>query len=197
MASSTGAPTGWRITCARSASVPRSWWGCASSARPRCWSGCSASSRPVAPICRSIPEYPAERLAFMLTDAGAPVLVTQSALLDGCPAWRPSCGSMPTRPHRAQPTTAPAPALDPHNTAYVIYTSGSTGDRKALLAPWRLRQSAWAYRIDRFGGRTDALLHCLAELRRRDLGDCDCRWRRARASCCRPRNAAAIALARL
>ena len=32
---STGAPTGWRITCAASASVPRWWWGCAWSARPR------------------------------------------------------------------------------------------------------------------------------------------------------------------
>ena len=32
------------------------------------------------------PDYPRERLAFMLADAGAPVLVTQSALLDGLPA---------------------------------------------------------------------------------------------------------------
>ena len=49
------APTSWRIICARSASAPRWWWGCASSARWRCWSGCSASSRPAAPICRSTP----------------------------------------------------------------------------------------------------------------------------------------------
>ena len=32
------------------------------------------------------PAYPQERLAFMLEDAGAPVLVTQSALLDRLPA---------------------------------------------------------------------------------------------------------------
>ena len=31
------------------------------------------------------PGYPRERLAFMLRDAGAPVLVTQSGLLSGCP----------------------------------------------------------------------------------------------------------------
>ena len=54
-ASSMHAPISWRIICARSASVPRSWWGCASSARPRCSSGSWASSRPAAPICRSIP----------------------------------------------------------------------------------------------------------------------------------------------
>ena len=47
------------------------------------------------------PNYPRERLAFMLADAGAPVLVTQQALLDRLPrdgrapaaTW---CGSMPT-----------------------------------------------------------------------------------------------------
>ncbi len=32
-----------------------------------------------------------------------------------------------------QPTTAPAVALDPHNTAYVIYTSGSTGAPKGVV----------------------------------------------------------------
>ena len=43
------------------------------------------------------PSYPHERLAFMLADAGAPVLVTQSALVDGLPGMAPaSCGSMPT-----------------------------------------------------------------------------------------------------
>ena len=54
------------------------------------------------------PGYPRERLAFMLADAGAPVLVTQSALLDRLPEaargarW---CGSTPTGPRsRASPT---------------------------------------------------------------------------------------------
>src|SRR2546421_9194690 len=34
------------------------------------------------------PSYPAERLGFMLADAGARVLVTQAALLDRFPAHR-------------------------------------------------------------------------------------------------------------
>ena len=107
-ASSRRAPTGWRITCAGSGSGPRWWSGCASSARPRWWSGCSASSRPAAPICRSIPTTRRERLAFMLADAGAPVLVTQAALLDRLPAHdaQRSCGSMPTgRAIAQQPAT--------------------------------------------------------------------------------------------
>ena len=45
------------------------------------------------------PGYPTERLAFMLQDAGAPVLVTISArrpaAARGAPAW---CGSMPMQP---------------------------------------------------------------------------------------------------
>ena len=61
-ARSTPMPTAWRIICAASASGRRPWWGSASSARRRCWSGCSASSRPAAPICRSTPVYPRERL---------------------------------------------------------------------------------------------------------------------------------------
>ena len=47
------------------------------------------------------PNYPRERLAFMLADAGCPVLVTQSALLDRLPddarQTGRSCGSTPTR----------------------------------------------------------------------------------------------------
>ena len=92
------------------------------------------------------PGYPAERLAFMLEDAGAPVLVTQSALRDRLPAHgaRIVCldADWPASP--AQPATAPPSRLDPHNTAYVIYTSGSTGTPKGVVRqPRRHPQSCW------------------------------------------------------
>ena len=59
------------------------------------------------------PSYPRERLAFMLEDAGAPVLVTQSALLDRLPAHGARIVRLDADwpRHRAQPTTAPAVAL--------------------------------------------------------------------------------------
>ncbi len=80
------------------------------------------------------PDYPHERLAFMLTDAAAPVLVTQSALLDRLPAHGTRIvrldADWPTIAQNS--TTAPTVALDPHNTAYVIYTSGSTGTPKGV-----------------------------------------------------------------
>ena len=71
----------------------------------------------------------------MLSDAGAPVLVTQQALLERLPVARPprvrldADGPLIAR----QPATAPAVTLDPRNPAYVIYTSGSTGTPKAVV----------------------------------------------------------------
>ena len=89
------------------------------------------------------PNYPRERLAFMLADAGAPVLVTQQALLDRLPVPAQGSAAQPGAtivrldadwPLIArQPATAPAVPLDPRNPAYVIYTSGSTGTPKAVV----------------------------------------------------------------
>ena len=82
------------------------------------------------------PSYPRERLAFMLEDAGAPVLVTQAALLDRLPAHAARIVRLDADwPAIAKnPTTAPANRLLPSNTAYVIYTSGSTGTPKGVCA---------------------------------------------------------------
>ena len=81
------------------------------------------------------PSYPRERLAFMLEDAGAPVLVTQAALLDRLPAHAARIVRLDADwPAIAKnPTTAPANRLLPSNAAYVIYTSGSTGTPKGVV----------------------------------------------------------------
>ena len=82
------------------------------------------------------PGYPAERLAFMLKDAGAPVLLTQSALLDKLPI---AASTTIVRLDAAwpevarQPATAPQLELHPQHPAYVIYTSGSTGTPKGVV----------------------------------------------------------------
>ena len=68
-------------------------------------------SRPAAPTCRSTRTTRAERLAFMLADAAAPVLVTHGgAAHPPCRPTRPaSSTSTPTRPGIApQPADAPA-----------------------------------------------------------------------------------------
>ena len=90
------------------------------------------------------PNYPRERLAFMLADAGAPVLVTQQALLDRLPVPRPGDAASDATvtvvrldadwPAIARkPATAPQLTLDPRHPAYVIYTSGSTGTPKGVV----------------------------------------------------------------
>src|ERR1700687_3021703 len=80
------------------------------------------------------PDYPAERLAFMLADAGAPILLTHSVLADRLQQHRAHVVRLDADGPAiaAQPTSAPAVALDPQNTAYVIYTSGSTGTPKGV-----------------------------------------------------------------
>ena len=65
------------------------------------------------------PSYPEERLAFMLEDAGARVVITPEVLaLDGIVEDVSS--------------DAPAGGASPRNLAYILYTSGSTGRPKAV-----------------------------------------------------------------
>ena len=84
------------------------------------------------------PDYPPARLAFMLEDAGAEVLVTQDALLERLSAATAERVPVIVRLDAdapaiaAAPQSPPAVALDPGNLAYVIYTSGSTGTPKGV-----------------------------------------------------------------
>ncbi len=77
------------------------------------------------------PAYPAERLAFLIRDSGAAVLVTTSALAPEAPAGA-------ARTIRLDGPEAPLPSplsmqrALPANLAYLIYTSGSTGRPKAV-----------------------------------------------------------------
>ncbi|KUN96932.1 non-ribosomal peptide synthetase [Streptomyces caeruleatus] len=85
------------------------------------------------------PQYPADRLSFMLSDARPTLLVTTEASAAGLPAH-----DAPRLVLDAEDTTAalaecpdsdPHPELTPDNTAYVIYTSGSTGRPKGVAVP--------------------------------------------------------------
>ena len=80
------------------------------------------------------PDYPPERLAFMLADAGAPVLLTRAALRAHLPAHDAHvvCLDADWPAIAQQPATAPATNLAPQHPAYVIYTSGSTGTPKGV-----------------------------------------------------------------
>ncbi|MCX5339289.1 non-ribosomal peptide synthetase [Streptomyces atratus] len=64
------------------------------------------------------PDYPADRIAYMLTDA-EPVAVLDDGWADGVD-------------QEAVPDTDPGVPIHPAHTAYVIYTSGSTGRPKGV-----------------------------------------------------------------
>ncbi|MET9300169.1 amino acid adenylation domain-containing protein [Micromonospora aurantiaca] len=79
------------------------------------------------------PEYPADRLAFMVGDADAPVVLVQSHLRDVLPDTGATVLELDDATVWAgQPETDPTPAAGPENLAYVIYTSGSTGRPKGV-----------------------------------------------------------------
>lgn len=92
------------------------------------------------------PDYPADRIAYMLDDAAPAVVLTVAAVAD----------RLPTPPDGAAPLVLDAPdtladlgdrsgadptdadrnrPLTPQDAAYVIYTSGSTGRPKGVVVP--------------------------------------------------------------
>nr|QEO74556.1 AMP-dependent synthetase and ligase [uncultured bacterium] len=80
------------------------------------------------------PAYPADRLAFMLKDSGAFLLVTERRLLGALPAAAavPVCMDDEESEAVGHDEVAAAPT-GPENLAYVIYTSGSTGRPKGVM----------------------------------------------------------------
>ncbi|HEX3528265.1 MAG TPA: amino acid adenylation domain-containing protein, partial [Thermoanaerobaculia bacterium] len=85
------------------------------------------------------PDYPRERLAFMLNDARPRVLLTQDRLMELVPeqAAQVFCLTPEGRELAGFPDHPPAVPLSPDNLSYVIYTSGSTGIPKGAMVHHR------------------------------------------------------------
>ena len=110
------------------------------------------------------PEYPAERLAFMVADSGIPVLLTQRALTERFterPAdvvcidadWQDISESSPANPECN---------VSEENLAYLIYTSGSTGRPKAVGVEHRQVVNTLLAAQQRFGLKAEDEGVCLA-----------------------------------
>jgi amino acid adenylation domain-containing protein len=78
------------------------------------------------------PGYPPERLAFMLEDSQAPVLVTTPALAQRLPAGNWDAVNIGASAIQKYPADAPPVEITAADLAYVIYTSGSTGKPKGV-----------------------------------------------------------------
>ena len=81
------------------------------------------------------PAYPKERLAFMLKDAQAPVLLTQERLVARLAEHdaKVICLDSGWETIARESGENPGSSTLPENLAYVIYTSGSTGQPKGVL----------------------------------------------------------------
>ncbi|NBC43821.1 amino acid adenylation domain-containing protein, partial [Corallococcus exiguus] len=79
------------------------------------------------------PNYPAERLAYMLEDSGARLLLTQASLAGtlGADGVRPVLVDAPEALGEAS-EHGPGDGAGPEHLAYVLYTSGSTGRPKGV-----------------------------------------------------------------
>ncbi|WP_333288377.1 amino acid adenylation domain-containing protein [Microcoleus sp. MON1_C5] len=100
------------------------------------------------------PAYPQERIAYMLENAGVPVVLTQASLLPplleyGIPAI---CLDRGWKSIAQRSQDNPTTAVLPDHLAYVIYTSGSTGKPKGVamshrplvnLIDWQLQNFAF------------------------------------------------------
>lgn len=87
------------------------------------------------------PNYPVERISFMLNDAAVALVLTQSHLLERLPdELRTAYGALAMdtewekiQQHGDNPSGNISPVANPQNLAYVIYTSGSTGKPKGVM----------------------------------------------------------------
>ena len=108
------------------------------------------------------PAYPDERLAFMLRDSGAPLLLTRRGLLERLPVESVQSALCMDEPLAPLPEDASGISLDlrkspgSQSLAYIIYTSGSTGKPKGVAMPHRtlVNLISWQHRELGSGGTT-------------------------------------------
>ena len=84
------------------------------------------------------PEYPEERLRYMIEDARVKVIFAQEELTERLIGLAPNGTTIVTVRDAAEFTAAePEESSSPHDLAYIIYTSGSTGKPKGVMIEHR------------------------------------------------------------
>ncbi len=84
------------------------------------------------------PDFPAERLAYMIEDTEPLVVLTQTKFRPSLPK-QIAMVDLEAEPERigAESGEVPQPLAGPQNAAYIIYTSGSTGRPKGVVIEHR------------------------------------------------------------
>jgi amino acid adenylation domain-containing protein len=81
------------------------------------------------------PNYPTDRLSYMLNDSRAAILLTQQDVLNHLPltSARTVCLDHEWERIRGEAESEPRSWVEAENLAYLIYTSGSTGNPKGVM----------------------------------------------------------------
>ena len=81
------------------------------------------------------PDFPEQRLDFILNETDAPLVLTQQHLREKLPQFAGTalCLDSEWSAVADYPSASPVSATTPDNLAYVIYTSGSTGKPKGVM----------------------------------------------------------------
>ena len=84
------------------------------------------------------PAYPRDRIALMITDSEASILLTHSKLKNELPVNQATVVCIDQEIHQPETNTQNIKTeVSPDNLAYVIYTSGSTGTPKGVMVEHR------------------------------------------------------------
>jgi len=103
------------------------------------------------------PDYPMDRLASMIEDAGCAVVLTQARHASLVPGSREVVLLDAESSDSAGRACRPTRRCSPEATAYVLFTSGSTGRPKGTAVPHRAIANHMRWMVDTFGlDSTDA-----------------------------------------
>ncbi|HEY0100379.1 MAG TPA: AMP-binding protein, partial [Pyrinomonadaceae bacterium] len=98
------------------------------------------------------PEYPKQRLSFMIKDARLPVVLSQTWLIEKLPRRQAQIISLDAAQETldSQSRANPATPVEAEHPAYVIYTSGSTGQPKGVVVTHRAITNHMRWMQERF-----------------------------------------------
>jgi amino acid adenylation domain-containing protein/non-ribosomal peptide synthase protein (TIGR01720 family) len=107
------------------------------------------------------PHYPADRVAYMLEDTAAPVLLTEAHLADRLPAGPAKVVLLDAAGNEGtNASVVPERRPGARNLAYVLYTSGSTGRPKGIAIEHRSVTAFLRWAMDTWSDDPNVVMAC-------------------------------------
>ncbi|PCJ49785.1 MAG: hypothetical protein COA74_04870 [Gammaproteobacteria bacterium] len=100
------------------------------------------------------PDFPAERIAYMVKDSAMKMLITQEDIKADIPENNAEVLCVDSISYSSEEMANPKVVMSSGNLAYVIYTSGSTGNPKGVMVEHRNVTNFFKGMDDRIGSET-------------------------------------------